>query len=152
MVGSRSVGGGGQLRSPRAYYSSAAQMMAHALDEFAGKGDPFVEVLGVERLNEGIWVEGLSTSEKSEDPAVFGPEAELQDRFGRRLHRIQPPLFAEGCCFDDAEGGLPALERASACCPVWDARTASLWSVLERSWSSRMVVMVSLSTLGDMLP
>ena len=109
MVGSRSVGGGGQLRSPRAYYSSAAQMVAHALDEFAGKGDPFVEVLGVERLNEGIWVEGLSTSEKSEDPAVFGPEAELQDRFGRCLHRIQPPLFAEGCCFDDAEGGLPCF-------------------------------------------
>ena len=47
MVGSRSVGGGGQLRSPRAYFASAAQMATHALDEFAGKGDSFVEIFGV---------------------------------------------------------------------------------------------------------
>ena len=109
MVSSRSVGGGGQLRSPRAYFSSAAQMAAYALDEFAGKGDPFVEIFGVERFNEGIWVESLGAGEKSEDPAVFGFEAELQDRFGRCLLRTHPPLFAEGCCFDDGEGGLPCF-------------------------------------------
>lgn len=108
-MGSRSVGGNGQLRSPRAYYGSAAQMAAHALDEFAGKGDSLVEVFGVEGLNEGIWVEGLGAREKSEDPAVFGLEAELQDGFGRCPLRIHPPLFAEGGCFDDGEGGLPCF-------------------------------------------
>ena len=79
MVGSRSVGGGGELRSPRARFGSAAQMAADAVDEFAGKGDPFVEIFGVERFDEGIWVEGLGAGEKSEDPTVFGLEAELQD-------------------------------------------------------------------------
>ena len=109
MVGSHSVGGCGQLRSPRAYFDSAAQMSAHALDELSGKGDPFVEVFRVEGLNEGIWVEGLGASEKSEYPAVFGLEAEPQDRFGRCLLRTQPPSLAESCCFDDAEGGLPSF-------------------------------------------
>ena len=109
MVGSRSVGGGGQLGSPRAYFGSAGQMAAYALDEFAGKGDPFVEVFGVECLNEGIWVEGLGAGEKSEDPAVFGLEAELQDCFGPCLLRTHPPLFTEGCCLDDGEGGLPCF-------------------------------------------
>ena len=77
MMSSRSVGRGGQLRSPRAYFRSAAQMAAHALDEFAGKGDPFVKVFGVEGLDEGIRVEGLGAGKKSEDPAVFGLQAEL---------------------------------------------------------------------------
>ena len=109
MVGSRSVGDGGQLRSPRAHFGSAAQMAAHALDEFAGKSDPFVEIFGVECLNEDIWVEGLGAGEKSEDPAVFGLEAELQDRFGRCLLRTHPPLFTEGGCLDDGEGGSPCF-------------------------------------------
>ena len=84
-------------------------MAAHALDEFAGKGDPLVEVFGVECLNEGIWVEGLGAGEESEDPAVFGLEAELKSRFGRCPLSTHPPLFAEGCCFDDGECGLPCF-------------------------------------------
>lgn len=76
-------------------------MTAHALDEFAGKGDPFVEVFGIEWFNEGIWVEGLGAGEKGEDPAVFGLEAELQGRFRGCSLGVCLPLFIQCCCFDD---------------------------------------------------
>ena len=109
VVGSRSVSSGGQWRSPGVWCASAGQMTAHSLDEFAGEGDPFVEVLGIEWFDKGVWVEGLGAGEESEEPAVLGVQAELQDGFRRRLPRFGAPLLAESCCVNDAEGGLPCF-------------------------------------------
>ena len=64
--------------------------------EFAGECDVFLEVFGVEVLDEGVGTEGLGAGEKGGDPAVFDPQAELQDRCGGRPFRVRLPLFAEG--------------------------------------------------------
>lgn len=89
--------------------ASVGQMTAHSLDEFAGEGDPFVEVLGIEWFDKGVWVEGLGTGEESEEPAVLGVQTELQDDFGWWVPRFELPLLAESCRVNDADGGLPCF-------------------------------------------